>query len=584
MIRRLAPVAVAALAGTLLSAPPAASVVPFEPPTLNVADGDTISQLQLVTMTDLDTEVSSVRVSLGELPEELLPVEAGAASVTLETWGLAGPVQLTVTQCDDADGLACDAPIQISLNVDNPEPTYTPSRPGTLRTHDFDVTVGLDVASGTPQLSVGVDDGPTTLVAPGHLLAVDVDALAEGPHEVRAAVCSADGTRCTSPSSDAFDVVRTVAAGFALDPAVFSPNDDGRSDEIGFTYGLDDPWEDGVIEIRDSGLLLRRSLAVTAPAPPETQGTIVYDGSDELGIKLASGDYTATFTARRTVDGETISSSYPLPFAVDLDVLPVTDLALTTAILYPQPDGYLDTLQVSWTAAADHARVDLVVQNASGQTVRFGPDVQSGVVWDGRDNADALVVPGDYSILVRARDAAGNQAWSAPIPLKVSDKIVATRTRSVTVRPKASLDSARVGSCSRWKTPSVHGWPGSASYLSNVKCPGGYLKSRVWTIHTVELPAAVRYRKVRLGWFGGPTKAGSHHTAIATLYKEDGVSAYGWYASLDYLTGQHLPWTPAGEILQDGVVEWALAVSGGNRYDVKSFTIRYRADVLVNPG
>jgi len=124
-----------------------------------------------------------------------------------------------------------------------------------------------------------------------------------------------------------------------------------------------------------------------------------------------------------------------------------------------------------------------------------------------------------------------------------------------------------------------------------VRCNGGVGdRSVVWTIHRTELPDAVKYRQVQLSWFGGPTDSTgcanvnvSCDVGLATLYEKDG-SAVQWFSTRDYLTTQYTEWAPAADVLRSGRrVKWAMSVRGGNRYDVKKFTIIYRADVLVSP-
>lgn len=584
MIRRIASVAVVVLAGSLLSAAPAAA---FDPPTIEV-DAGTAGRVQ-VDLTGIDNGVSSVKLQLGALPEQLVLVSNHAASATFDTWGLDGSVPLTVIQCLQPEATTCDPALDPApqVVVDNPEPSYTPDREGTLRTHDFAMTVGLEHGTGDPRLRVGVDDGETTLVEPGAAIQVDVDPLAEGQHAVHAAVCSTDGLICTEPTSGTFQVVRTVNAGFERDEPTISPNGDGVLDTVTFTWSLVGPWDDGVIEIRDAGQAVVRAIPVTAPTPPETEASLVYDGTDELSATLPSGSYTATLVARRLVDGEVLSNSYVRDFSVDVDVVPPTDLAVTNRKVYPATDKYLDTTKVTWTDVEEYTRVDLRVTDSLGKQVRLWRDVTSGVVWDGRKGDGKQLPNGTYELRVRSFDAFGNRAWSEPVTVQVSDKVLVTRTRSVTLTPKASRNPERgfIGDCSRVRFPSVHGWAGSASYLSNALCDEGYEASVVSTVHQAQLPAAVKYRKVQLAWYGGPTKATRSDRGRATLYKSDRVTFYwpDWIYSLRYLTAQHLPWVPAAEVLDGRWVTWAFATDSGNRYDVKSFTIRYKADVLVKP-
>lgn len=438
-----------------------------------------------------------------------------------------------------------------------------------------------------------MDNDPSALVDPGHLLAVDVDPLSEGPHEVRAAVCSSDGVRCTTPTAHAFSVVRTVAAGFSVLPSAFSPNGDGTADEITFTYSLVDPWEDGLIRVRRVGISEPlRVIPVDPPNAPGGEATLDYDGTDADGVPLPSGNYTATLAVSRIVDGEPLFTPYPVAFEVDLDVMAPTGLAPSAPSVYPHPDGYRDTAALTWSDAEPYAQVDLQVRNAADATVRLMTDVASGVAWDGRDDAAGLVPAGLYSVRLRAYDDLGNRVWTAPLQIRVSHKVLVTRTQSVTVKPKATrVEGGDIGDCSRWRVPSLHGWPRSASHLSNVRCNGGTGdRSVVWTIHSTQLPAAVKYRRVQLSWFGGPTISKgcesvnvSCDVGVATLYEKDG-SAVQWFATRDYLVTQYVAWAPAADVVRTGRrVKWAMSVSGGNRYDVKKFTLIYRADVLVDP-
>jgi hypothetical protein len=288
-----------------------------------------------------------------------------------------------------------------------------------------------------------------------------------------------------------------------------------------------------------------------------------------------------------------LSTRYVLDFSVGVAVVPPTDLTVTNGKVFPAIDKYLDTTEVTWTDAEEYARVDLRITDSLGNRVRQWNSVTSGVVWDGR-RADGRQLPnGTYEFRVRSFDAVGNRAWSEPVPVRVSDKVLVTKTRSVTVTPEGSRvpEGGNVGRCSKWMVPSKHGWPGSASHLSNVRCVEDAAASEAWTVHETTLAKAVSYRRVQLSWYGGPTKGErcvrtdvECDRALATIYESDG-DAVGWVHTLDYLTAQHVDyWARAADVVRDQRrVRWGLYVNGGNRYDVKSFTLRYKADVLVNP-
>jgi hypothetical protein len=164
--------------------------------------------------------------------------------------------------------------------------------------------------------------------------------------------------------------------------------------------------------------------------------------------------------------------------------------------------------------------------------------------------------------------------------VNVNDAKVVTVTRAVTVTPSGSRIGGRVGACSTRRTPSLHGWAGSTSYLSNNRCRTTFDASIVWTVNRVRLASAVKYRWVRLGWYGGPTTASTHDRASAAVYGVDNGTPQGWFNSLDFMAGQYLPSLPASQVVKDRYVSWGFQTDRGNRYDVKSFTITYRSDVL----
>jgi hypothetical protein len=46
------------------------------------------------------------------------------------------------------------------------------------------------------------------------------------------------------------------------------------------------------------------------------------------------------------------------------------------------------------------------------------------------------------------------------------------------------------------------------------------------------------------------------------------------------MAAQYIPSAKGSLVVEDGDVSWGFQTDRGNRYDVKSFTITYKADVL----
>lgn len=579
--------ALLALTGTALVAPPAAAADLPAPTVDNITTDQMLSEIQPLIVSGLDPSAVSIRVSYAGRVLDPIPVDPpGSPTVTteIETWGLAGNNEmLVVSQCIDADATDCGAPTDppISTRVDNPEPTYDLSPQGTEFSEPFDLTAHLAVTTGNPRLRLTLDVGTPVFVDPEDVTPVDTDALVEGPHQIAIDVCSADELRCTPGVTKAFDVVRSVAGSFSLSAPALSPNGDGQFDTIDFDYTQVDIWDSASVVVRNAAAEVVFTSDVPLPVP-SNDGTFPYDGKDEFGVALPDGAYTATLTVGRTLDsGDPAESTYaPQPFTVDTTALAPSSLSSQWPTLYPYVDYYRDSTKFTYAGLEPYSRVDLKVRNAAGKLVRSKViSKPADATWNGRRNDGSRVREGNYFVRLRVVDNLGNVGLSPVAPVTVSDKKLVTVTKAVTVTPKASRVGGVVGACSTRRTPSLHGWAGSTGYLSNTRCRTTFNASIVWTHNQVKLPRAVTYRDVRLGWYGGPTKAASHHRAIATLYRKDGTPQ-GWFSSVDYMASQYIPWVKGWRVVDDGVVSWGFQTGRGNRYDVKSFTITYRADVL----
>lgn len=583
MTKSASAVALLALLGTAFVAPPAAADPPPGTPTVTLTGsvGGNITELQEVTVSDLDPLALSVRLQYPGLGDQVHPVEAGVvAPFHIETWGLGGNKRdLVVMQCADVEATAaeCGAPVTISTKVMNPTPTYDFSRPGTNFSQDFDLTTHLAVTSGSPRLRLTLDSGTPTYVDPEDVTPVDTDALAEGAHSITIDVCSADQSRCITGASAPFDVVRSVTGDFSLSATAFSPNGDGQFDTIDFDYTPSSPWSSATVEVHNAADELVFDSPVSIPA-----GTFSYDGKDELGVVLPDGSYTATLSATRTLDsGDVASSTFPsVGFTVDNTAL-APAVAASPSTFYPYVDGYRDTTKLDYTGPELYSRIDFVVRNAANTVVRTKQIlVPADASWNGRNDAGSRVPDGSYTVRIRVIDTLGNVAVSqTPATVTVSSKKLVTVTKAVTVTPKASRVGGVTGACSTRRTPSAHGWAGSTGYLSNTRCHTTFKASIVWTLNKIKLASAVRYHWARLGWYGGPTRAPTHDRAIATLYRTDGT-AVGWYSSLDYMAAQYIPSVKGSAVVDGGYLSWGFQADRGNRYDVKSFTITYKADIL----
>jgi flagellar hook assembly protein FlgD len=578
--------ALIALTGSALVAPSSAVGDPLvlPAPQVTIAGGDLlVSEVQGFTVS---ADSAAVSVSFTYGGQQLPPVEVieeptgtFTAAGDFETWGLSGDHDLVVAQCEMPDGSVCGETTTITTTVANPSPTYDLSRPSPF-SHPFDLTVRLAHSSGFPTIKLTTDAVTTTFVNPEAVTEVDTDALDEGAHTIDIEVCAADHAPCTPGPTVPFDVVHSVPGTFSVSPLVFSPNGDGQFDSVRFDYTQQDEWESADLEIRNAVDVLVLQTPVDLPVAPSNDGSFTYNGKGTGGAYLADGSYTATLRVSRTVDGQPVESAYNEVFTVDRTALAPPKLTPSPSTFYPYRDGYRDSTRVIYGNGEPYSRVDLKVRNSAGKLVRSKQIFSSAdATWSGRRNDGSRVPEGKYSLRLRVVDKLGNVGLSPVATVTVDDAKLVKVIRSVTVTPKASRVSATVGDCSTMRTPSVHGWAGSTSYLSNTKCRKTVADSIVWTHNKVQLQRAAKYFKVRLGWYGGPTRAATHDRAVARLYGPD-FSDQGTYSSVDYMASQYVPWVTASLVLNDGYFHWSFQTDRGNRYDVKSFTITYQVGVL----
>ncbi len=83
-------------------------------------------------------------------------------------------------------------------------------------------------------------------------------------------------------------------------------------------------------------------------------------------------------------------------------------LNMSTQWLSPNSDGSQDTVTVSWQGSADISNWTVTVKNTSGVAIRT-ETVGSGLewIWDGKDDSDAPVADGQYSISITGSNAGG---------------------------------------------------------------------------------------------------------------------------------------------------------------------------------
>jgi hypothetical protein len=570
---------VSALALALLGLAWPANAAALPAPTLDVATGESISQVQPLTISALDPSAQSVRISFGGQPDRVLAVSGPSVSTTVDTWGTAGPT-LSVRQCLDAAGLDCGDPAVANPSVDNPAPTVVAERHDDDRrfTHDFSVTVSLASSSGQPVVEAGMDAEEPQPVSAGSV-PVDVDALQPGWHNLDIRTCNAAKTACASNGAFFFEMARgenpgelrvledTVDPGTRVDLVLTSHVARGQEVDLTVTAPSGEPVWTGQVQL-----------------PAEDQTLTGFIPSADFDPSAADGSYAVDAAVSSVVDGETLTTHLAGEFTLDSVIALPTHVRLTSGKVFPYSDGYKDYTQIRFTPGQDYESVQVQAINSRGKVVYSGnSDGRNrwyGVISDHAREAPA----GRYHVRLVVSDTLGHRGHTQSLPVTVVRKQVVRSKGALKLVPRKGAADRYQGSCSKVTFPATHGWNGSIGLLSNQRCRAHDFNGSVaWSSFEVKLPREpLGYTNVQVGWLGGPAKGAKGSFAQATTYGVDGQPAGGWFTSFTTMKGQVMPHYAAEKVLVGGRdLTFGIQADSGNRYDVRYFWVSYRYKRLV---
>jgi outer membrane protein OmpA-like peptidoglycan-associated protein/flagellar hook assembly protein FlgD len=212
-----------------------------------------------------------------------------------------------------------------------------------------------------------------------------------------------------------------------------SPNYDGRQDFVIFKTDVRDRsaikgWR---LQILDSSGAVAREYRISAHDTDDHPGpwaflrriwqrresltvpdSILWDGTDPRGRKVADGLYQYSFIAWDERDN--ISSSRTGPLTVD-STPPSVELKPEELLFSPNGDGLKETLIIRQKISAspdDTWRASFM--DEQGRAVRRfswrGRDIPEKITWDGKDDSGNESAEGVYSYSIEAWDGAGNRA------------------------------------------------------------------------------------------------------------------------------------------------------------------------------
>lgn len=201
------------------------------------------------------------------------------------------------------------------------------------------------------------------------------------------------------------------------------------------------------------------------------------------------------------------------------------------------------------------------------------------------DQEDGQIVPeGEYQIAITGRDDYGNATqWSGAV--EVSHKRIRTVTAKDTIKAaRAMTGTPYVGSCSTLAKPAKGEPKGSLGFYSQTKCRSTDKRSVVAAYHGVYLPKAFqgRYSWVRVTLHGGPaTKARGNYIVHGYLHPRTKKVIY----TRVFRKGDKAHRGKQFDHIWDRTKDrpytvWYTGLTAGSRYDVRSFTIEVKYQVL----
>lgn len=204
---------------------------------------------------------------------------------------------------------------------------------------------------------------------------------------------------------------------FAISTAFFSPNGDGSSDTIEFT--TDVPVKKGIlkwrIDIRNKTGSTEAVIDGSANAPDET---IVFNGRNAAGSRLAEGRYTATLVIEYK-NGNVPEQTSP---EFTIDVTP-PDGSVNTAydVFSPNGDGNKDVMYFYQESTEEDVwKGEIVHKGSVIKTFTWREAVTQKAEWDGKTDIGLIAPDGTYSYILTSQDRAGNSWQSSPVEFSLN--------------------------------------------------------------------------------------------------------------------------------------------------------------------
>ena len=207
--------------------------------------------------------------------------------------------------------------------------------------------------------------------------------------------------------------------GLAVDIGHFSPNGDGRRDQVQISPDI--PVTDGIrshtFRVRDASETVVRTESGGATVPEEW----TFDGRNDSGEVLPEGIYRAELELSYR-NGNRPTANTP---ELTLDVTPPRIAVSTSSVIFsPNGDGRLDSVRFLHEAERAQSWVGRIT-DPEGEPVRtyqWGTQPESELEWDGRTADGARVADGQYRYEITGEDRAGNRRTSSRIQVELDTR------------------------------------------------------------------------------------------------------------------------------------------------------------------
>jgi hypothetical protein len=385
----------------------------------------------------------------------------------------------------------------------------------------------------------------------------------------------------------------------SVTPAVVSPNGDGRH-EVFRVKAKVTQYSGQTLRWKVQGIDLNNIITPLGPWERNVSADVGADGVVEFPVNVyaKAREVLASSSQERIYFVSVVSSGAENASCPDtdepsallnIDTTPtvITSVAARYTTFYPARDRYRDSikLRLGFHNPVQGHSVKLV-HRRTGKVMRVVDLVTKGTrsayfVWNGRTKGGRLAPAGRYQLVVRSEDTVGNRRTQALNPrtfgIQLSHKELVAKTWRRTVSAQRSVFRDDSGRCSVLRKPGVRRWAGSVGYYSQQRCKGSGMRSRMAAaVHRVRLPAAPRYGTVQISAYGGEARPRTGHRASFGYFLRDGSVSKA--NVLGYAVGNHATTRRRAAALMNSKrqVHWSVATAYGQKYDVKSFTVRLK--------